>query len=88
MTSRPLTIAAIGRLKCNVPIRIKIREDLVETTALINSGNKVQYPLIISGKFANELNLEIKPPTPRVKNRHSCYQWFLEVDGDRCPYLG
>ena len=46
MTSRPLTIAAIGRLKCNVPIRIKIREDLVETTALIDSDNKVQYPLI------------------------------------------
>lgn len=53
--------------------------------ALIDSGNKVRYPIIISGKFADKLKLKIYPTPPELKIGTAATTGVLKVRGIGSP---
>lgn len=75
----------MGKLKCNVPLRIDTGQKIIQTPALIDSGNKVRYPLIISGKFADKLMLNISTPPRGLKIGTASTDGTLRILGVGSP---
>ena len=72
-------------LKCNLPLRIKAGSELKELGGLIDTGNKVRFPLIISGRLAELLKLKLNPPPLGLRIGTAAAKGTLRVKGIGAP---
>ena len=79
------TVSTMGKLKCNIPLRLDTGQQVIRTKALIDSGNKVRYPLIISGRVAEKLKLKISAPPLGLKVGTASTEGTLKIVGVGSP---
>ena len=78
-------IAALKPLKCNLPLKIMAGFEMRELSGLVDSGNKVRTPLIISGRLARMLKLKLNPPPPGLKIGTAASRGSLRIAGIGSP---
>ena len=67
------------------PLRIKAGSELKELSGLVNTGNKVRFPLIISGRLAELLKLKLNPPPLGLRIGTAAAKGTLRVKGIGSP---
>ena len=78
-------ISALKPLKCNLPLKIMAGSEMRELSGLVDSGNKVRHPLIVSVRLARMLKLKLNPPPPGLKIGTAAAWGSLRIAGIGSP---